>query len=160
MQMKIKPIKQRDASACGPTCIEMTLKYFDVPHTVRQIAELTDYKKDGVSNLDIVKTIKQYGLKTKTQKNTSWEALQKYNTDDAVIIVSWMLDGYIGHVSVVDQITDTYIILAEPTTGKHLKIEKIKFLRLWWDYEGQGRDIWYPETKADVQLRWMAVVRK
>lgn len=30
---KITPIKQRDASACGPTSIEMTLKYFGVPHT-------------------------------------------------------------------------------------------------------------------------------
>lgn len=158
--MKIKPVKQRDASACAPTCIEMTLKYFDVPHTLKEIAVQTDYKKDGVSNDGLVAVLKQFELSTKTYKNTTWKALQEMNIKEHVIIVSWMLDGYIGHVSVVEDVTDTHIVLAEPTTGKYLKIEKIKFLRLWWDFEARGRDIWYPETKADVQLRWMVIVRK
>lgn len=44
---KITPIKQRDASACGPTSIEMILKYFDIPHTVADITKVTNYKKEG-----------------------------------------------------------------------------------------------------------------
>ena len=138
----------------------MALTYFAVPHTVKDIATLTDYKQDGVSNNGLAAALKHYGLKTKVHKNTSWETLQEENTPDKVLIVSWMLDGYIGHVSVVEKVTDTHITLAEPTTGTHLKIEKIKFLRLWWDFEAQDRDIWYPETKADVQLRWLVAVSK
>ncbi len=159
--MKIKPIKQRDASACGPTCIEMALTYFAVPHTVKNIAEITNYKKEGgLSNTQIVSALETFGLKPKTYKNVSWEKLVELNTSDAVLILSWMLDGYIGHVSVLEKVTDTHIYLAEPTTGTILKLEKIKFLRMWWDFEAQDRDIWYPETKSDIQLRFLTVVKK
>jgi len=129
--MKIKPIKQRDTSACAPTSIEMVLNYFDVSHTVKAVTKVTDYKKeDGMYNLQIVDALKKFGLNTKTKKNVSWEELEKLNTSDSAIIVSWMLEGYIEHVSVVEKVTDTHIFLAEPTTGKIMKIEKIKFLRL------------------------------
>jgi len=159
--MKIKPIKQRDSSACAPTCIEMVLNYFDVPHTVKEITKVTDYKKEGgMYNLQLVKAILNFGLKVKKRTNASWEELMKENTKESAIIVSWMLEGYIGHVSVVEKVTETHIFLAEPTTGRIMKVEKIKFLRLWWDFEGQGGDVWYPETKADVQLRFAIVVTK
>ena len=159
--MKIKPIKQRDSSACAPTSIEMVLNYFDVPHTVKEITKVTDYKKEGgMCNLQLVKAILNFGLKVKKRTNVSWEELTKENTEESVIIVSWMLEGYIGHISVVEKVTETHIFLAEPTTGKVLKLERIKFLRLWWDFEAQGRDIWYPETKSDIQLRFMIVVTK
>jgi hypothetical protein len=39
-------------------------------------------------------------------------------------------------------------------------MEKIKFLRLWLDYEAKGTDKWYPEKNSDIQLRWMVVASK
>jgi ABC-type bacteriocin/lantibiotic exporter with double-glycine peptidase domain len=157
--MKIKPIKQRDTSACAPTCIEMVLNFFSVPHTIKEIAKVTDYKREGgMSNAQVVDTLKKFGLGVKAKSNVSWDELKKLNIEDSVIVVSWMLHGYIGHVSVVDKVTDTHVFLAEPTTGKVSKIEKIKFLRLWWDFEDRDQDIWYPETKSDVQLRFAIVV--
>lgn len=159
--MKISPIKQRDADACGPTCIEMTLTYYDIPHSIKQIAEETNYKKaGGMYNKQIVSTLKQFGLKTKVYKNTTWEQLMEINTPEAVVIVSWMLEGYIGHVSVVEKVDEKSITLAEPTTGKLLRIEKIKFLRLWLDYEAKEDVPMYPESKSNIQLRWMVVVTK
>ena len=71
-----------------------------------------------------------------------------------------MLDGFIGHVSVVEKVDEKFIHLAEPTTGQILKIEKIKFLRLWLDYEAKPEVPMYPETKANIQLRWMCVATK
>lgn len=158
---KITPIKQRDASACGPTSIEMTLKYFDVPHTVSDITKVTGYKKEGgIYNKQLVSVLQHYGLKTKVLKNASWEQLVELNTKDSVIILSWMFDGYIGHISVLDKVDKDHIYLAEPTTGKILKMGKIKFLRLWLDYEAKDKVSMYPETKSDIQLRWMCVVSK
>ena len=101
---KIIPIKQRDASACGPTSIEMVLKYFDIPHTVTDIAKVTNYKKeDGIYNRQLVSVLQHYGLRTKVLKNASWENLIELNTKDSVIILSWMLDGYIGDLSVLER---------------------------------------------------------
>ena len=71
-----------------------------------------------------------------------------------------MLDGYIGHVSVVEKIDQKHIYLAEPTTGKVTKIERIKFLRLWLDYEAKDEVPMYPKSKSNIQLRWMVVVSK
>lgn len=159
--MKILPVKQRDASACGPTCIEMTLKYFCVPHTIADIAKVTNYKKEGgIYNRQLVNALQNYGLRTRISKNTSWEKLRKLNTKDSVIILSWMLDGYIGHFSVLEKVDNKHIYLAEPTTGKISKIEKIKFLRLWLDYEAKTEVLMYPESKSSIQLRWMCVVSK
>lgn len=158
---KISPIKQRDASACGPTSIEMALKYFDVPHTVADITKVTNYKKEGgIYNKQLVRVLQYYGLKTKVFKNTSWEKLMELNTKDSVIILSWMLDGYIGHLSVLDKVDKDHIYLAEPTTGEILKMGKIKFLRLWLDYEAKPEVPMYPESKSDIQLRWMCVASK
>ena len=159
--MKISPIKQRDASACGPTCIEMTLKYFGISHTIANITKVTNYKKDGgIYNRQVESTMQHYGLKTKVSKNTTWDKLIEQNTEDTVIILSWMLDGYIGHLSVLEKVDKEHIYLAEPTTGKVLKMGRIKFLRLWLDYETKPEVPMYPETKSDIQLRWMCVVSK
>jgi predicted double-glycine peptidase len=65
-----------------------------------------------------------------------------------------MLNCYIGHFSVVDNVTDTHIYLNNPETGFIEKIEKIIFLRLWFDYD----EHWYPEKNTDIQLRWMLMV--
>lgn len=104
--------------------------------------------------------LKHYGLKTKVLKNVSWDELTELNTKDSVIILYWMLDGYIGHLSVLEKVCEDHIYLAEPTAGKMLKMGKIKFLRLWLDYEANSRVPMYPESKSDIQLRWMCVVAK
>ena len=159
--MKIKAVKQRDASACGPTCIEMVLNYFKIPHTVSEITRVTNYKKEGgVYNVQLVEALNKFGLKTKVYKNTKWEDLIKHNQEGSVIVVSWMLEGYIGHLSVVEKVDEKHVYLAEPTTGKIVKMEKIKFLRLWLDYEAKGTEKWYPEKNSDIQLRWMVVASK
>lgn len=159
--MKVTPIKQRDASACGPTCVEMTLRYFDIPHTIANIAKITNYKKEGgLYNKQLLSTLQYYGLTTKVSKNTTWEKVMQCNTKDSVIILSWMLYGYIGHFSVLEKIDEKNIFIAEPTTGEISKIEKIKFLRLWLDYEAKSEVPLYPESKSNIQLRWMCVVSK
>ena len=139
----------------------MVLRYFEVPHTVSEIARVTNYKKaGGLYDAQLVEALKNFGLKTKIYKNTSWGDLMKYNQEGTVVVLSWMLEGYIGHLSVLEKVDEKRIYLAEPTTGKIMKMEKLKFLRLWLDYEAKGTDKWYPEKNSDIQLRWMVVVSK
>ena len=155
--MKIYPLKQRDESACGPTAIEMVLKYFNIKHSYKEIATVSKYKEEeGLSNTDIVYTLKKFDLNVKEKINTQWSDLARYNKKNNVIILSWMLDGYIGHVSVLEKITKSHIYLADPHTGTTKKIKKIVFMRLWMDYD----DMWYPVKNTDIQLRWMCVASK
>ncbi|HEC30846.1 MAG TPA: hypothetical protein ENI66_02425 [Candidatus Yonathbacteria bacterium] len=157
--MKIKTIKQHDSIACGPTCIEMALQYFQIPHTIKEITNITDYKKiGGLYNKQLIKALNKLGLKTYAHINSTWEELRNFNTKNNVIILSWMLDGYIPHLSVLEKIESAHIYLSDPTSGKIIKIKKIKFLRLWLDYEVANKEMWYPKKNTDIQLRWMVVV--
>lgn len=155
--MKIRLIKQRDGRACGPACIKMTVDYFKLPISFSEIEKASQYKKkDGLSNKDLVNTLKKFGLETKEVSNADWADLLRHNTPKNVIIVSWMLRGYIGHFSVVDKITKSTIYLADPEKGKIVKLPKRVFMRLWFDYD----EMWYPKKNTDIQLRWMAMVSK
>jgi len=155
--MKISPIKQRDDSACGPTSIQMVLTYFGIPHTFEEIATISQYKKkDGLFNTDLVETLKKMGLHVKVHTSTRWSDLVRYNTTNNVIIVSWMMKGYIGHFSLVEKVGKDFIELADPDNGKIVKMEKMIFMCLWMDYDG----MWYPAKNTDIQLRWMGVVSK
>jgi ABC-type bacteriocin/lantibiotic exporter with double-glycine peptidase domain len=155
--MKITPFKQRDDSACGPTSIQMVSEYFGLSCSFKQIASVSQYKKkDGLSNEDLVETLKELGLAVRAKANATWADLLRFNTPDRVIVVSWMKFGYIGHFSVVERVGKNFIELADPHDGKIVRMEKIIFLRLWMDYD----DMWYPQKNTDIQLRWMCVVSK
>lgn len=156
--MKIHPLKQGDGSACGPTSIKMAANYFGVPLSMKKIAEVSGYKKrGGMYNKDLVETFQKLGFKAEEKNTVTWEELQASNTKDKVIVVSWMLKGYIGHFSVVEKVTKDHIFLAEPDAGKIIKLQKIIFMRLWLDYE-LDEESWWPEKNTDIQLRWMVVV--
>lgn len=155
--MKIKVLKQKHSSGCGPTSIKMVTNYFGIKLPMKKIEEICGmWKEDGMGNHDLVNSLEKLGFSVHAQYNSTWEELVAQNTKDYVVIVSWMLKGYIGHFSVIDKINDKYIWLADPESGKIVKLEKNIFMRLWYDYD----DIWYPEKNSDFKLRWMAVVSK
>jgi ABC-type bacteriocin/lantibiotic exporter with double-glycine peptidase domain len=154
--MKIKPLKQPDDTACGPTSIQMVSEYFDAGYTFPDVAKATKYiEKDGLGDLELVESLSALGFKVRHKINTTWSELMKANNENSVVIVSWMLNGYIGHFSVVDSVDKDSITIAEPEVGKLLTIEKIQFMRLWMGYD----DMWYPIKNTDIQLRWMCVVK-
>src|SRR3989338_3211359 len=98
--MKIPPIKQKDDSACGPASIKMTADYFGLPISLKEIEKVSQYKKkEGLSNKDLINTLVKFGLGVKEKPKADWADLLKHNTPQNVIIVSWMLKGYIGHFS-------------------------------------------------------------
>lgn len=155
--MKFKPLRQPDSNACGPTSIKIIIDYFGLPISLMQIKKLSRYKVlDGMSNSDLLNTLDKLHLQTKALSNVSWNDLLRMNKSENAIIVSWMLHGYIGHFSVVEKVTKDHITLVDPLSGSTIKMQKIKFLRLWFDYD----DMWFPKKNTDIQLRWMVVVSK
>jgi ABC-type bacteriocin/lantibiotic exporter with double-glycine peptidase domain len=155
--MKIKPMKQSNSIACGPTCIYQTVGYFGDKTSFKEIEKLTAYKKkDGMTDEDIVDSFKKLGYKAERTLSSSWENLVSKNKKDAVLIVSWMLDGYKGHVSIVDKVTKDHIFLIDSEAGKVIKMQKVQFMRLWMEYDG----LWWPKTSADIHLRPLIVVKK
>lgn len=125
----------------------MALKYFGIRHSFKDIATVSKYKKkDSLSNTDLVRTLRKFNLDVKEKASTWWSGLVRYKNQKNVITVSWMLDGYIGHFSVVEGVGKNFIKLADPHTGTVVKMEKIMFMRLWMNYD----DLWYPKKNTDI----------
>lgn len=157
MIKNIIPIKQQHESGCGPTSLKMALEKLGIDISMEEIEKTCgNWKEEGMSNEELTQTAISLGLKVNPKYNSTWEELEEALTNDAAIIVSWMLNGYIGHFSVVNIIKGDVIELAEPESGKIVEMEKMVFLRLWFDYG----DKWFPEVKEDFQLRWMLVLNK
>lgn len=155
LRTQFTPFKQKDDSACGPTCIKMVVDYFGLPYSLENIATISKYKKrNGLTNKDIANTLKKLDLQVRTQSSAEWVDLMRLHVPTNAIIVSWMMAGYIGHFSVVEKIDKNSISLADPHKGKIIRMERNVFLRLWMDYD----DLWYPARNTDIELRWMAVV--
>ncbi|MBI2086943.1 MAG: C39 family peptidase [Candidatus Zambryskibacteria bacterium] len=153
--MKVRILKQKHCSGCGPTSIKMIVNYFGIKMSQKNIEILCgNWKKEGMNNKDIVATLKKIGLNVKASYNSGWQDLVAQNSNDKVIIVSWMLRGYVGHFSVVEKMDKKHIWLNDPESGRVIKLEKTIFMRLWFDYD----DLWYPKKSSDFKLRWMAVV--
>jgi ABC-type bacteriocin/lantibiotic exporter with double-glycine peptidase domain len=135
----------------------MAVDYFGLPHSLTYIDRLTRCKqRGGITTEDLLKTLKGFRLKVVDKKNASWRDLRNLNNKNRLIILSWMLEGHIGHFSVLDRVTTDHIYLADPQENGILKMPKMKFMRLWFDYD----DIHYPRKSQDIQLRWMAMVSK
>lgn len=155
--MKIKPIKQKNSIACGPTCIYLCDRYLGGSNTFERIERMSQYKKKGgMDDVDIVNCLLKMGYKVKRFLNSDWQDLKKYNKKDSIVIVSWMVDGYKGHVSILDKVDDKSVWLIDSDKGKVIKIEKIKFMRLWMEYDGYD----WPKKSSDINLRSMIVVSR
>lgn len=155
--MNIIPLKQPDDSACGPTCIQMALAYFGMPHSFRDIAARIGYNPDeGMTNAQLVAALRLFELSVAEKNEVSWEELVRSCSPDNILVVSWMKEGYKGHFSLVQAVGNESITLVDPDEGRAVVLEKIHFLRLWMDYDEQ----WYPLKNTDIQLRWMAVVSR
>lgn len=154
--LKLHSIKQWDGNACGPASIEMTAGYLGVPLARATIAKVSRYRqRQGLSNVELVETLRDLGFGVRAKSLATWADLRAASrSQKSVAIVSWMLDGYIGHFSVVEKVTADGVYLADPLSGKIVRLQRIAFLRLWLDYD----ELWYPRTNGDIQLRWIAVV--
>ena len=146
---------QDHESGCGPLCVKIATEYFGMNVSLDNIKERSgNWSEEGMGNEDLVKVLKEFGLDVQIKNNSTWGDLMRNNVSDKLIIVSFMLRGYIGHFSIVDSITDKDITILDTEKGVLEKIDKIKFMRIWFDYD----DKWYPEKNTDIQLRWMAIV--
>ena len=155
--MKIKPMKQPDNFACGPICIFLASKYLENKTSFKEIAKISDYKKQkGMNDVDIVSTCIKIGLKAEHRINSTWNDLKNKNDKNSVLIVSWMQDGYKGHVSIVDKVSKDHIFLIDSDKGNIIKLGKVQFMRLWMEYDG----LWWPEKADDIHLRSLIVVKK
>lgn len=97
----------------------------------------------------------------------NWKRFRSEKAGEAILQHNVLCERATGHLQketsciiagIDPKRQNSHIALADPDGDKYSRIEKIKFMRLWMDYdEVRG---WYPIKNTDIQLRWMCIVLK
>ena len=146
--LKIKPFQERlHKGYCGPAVLNMTLKYYGVNKSEKELAKLAGTTEiGGTDDKTLVKVFKKFGLKSKVKNNSSFADIKKYLDKNIPVIVDWYTRGRKdysdsvvadGHYSIVVGLDKKFIYLQDPEIGRMRKLTKGDFLRVWFDYSGE-----------------------
>ncbi|MDP3963488.1 MAG: cysteine peptidase family C39 domain-containing protein [bacterium] len=153
--LPIRPIKQKAGYTCGPTCIAMLARYYDIPLSWAAIMRACKIDRNGMSNEDLVRALRRLHFSVRARKRWSWNELKGFYRERIPVVIAWMLQGHEGHFSIVAEVGKNHVVLADPDGGKHRRMPKDVFMRLWFDYD----DVFFPKRAKDLHLRWGAVVK-
>ena len=132
----IKLHKQSNDYSCGPASLRMVLSHFEVHKSEEELIDLTGAKAGvGCEPSDIVRAAEGLGFKAKYIPTSSLEEVKKMMDAGSMVIVDWFSPEVNGHYSVVAKITDTQIILANPTHGGYTTMTRNAFLNRWFEID-------------------------
>jgi len=153
--IKFKVCKQLDAY-CGPATLKIVFDYLGLVKSQEEWAKLAGAThEEGMQNDGLFKAIKAVGYSYKFFKVSSFEDIKKFLDKKIPVIVVWWT-GQWGHYSVVADISQKTIILADPSIGQFKRINLKRFDHLWFDF---AQD--YERKPEDLELRtFIAVLPK
>src|SRR3989344_6826729 len=152
--LSIPLLKQKTGYTCGPTCISMLARFYGMEVSRNTIMRVSKCDKNGMSNEQMVLALRRLGFRACARNRHSWKDLRRSYKQRFPAVVAWMLHGYVGHFSIVIEVGEHHIMLADPDTGRRRRLPKRVFIRLWFDYDGD----FFPVKKRNIHLRWAAVV--
>ena len=115
--------RQLDYMDCGPTCLRMVARFYGQYYSLEDLREKTYLGKQGTSLLGLSEAAEQLGFRSQAVA-TDWDTLR----EDVQLpcIAHWQNRHYV----VIYRVTEKYVYLADPATGK-LRYSKEEFLAGW-----------------------------
>ena len=148
--------KQETTYSCGPASLKMVLAYFGMEKNEGELIELTGAKKEiGCEPDGIVSAAEKLGFEAEYKEYSSLDEIGRLMTDDVMVIVNWFSPEVNGHYSVVVEITDENITLANPTHGAYTTMTHAGFLNHWFEL-----DEYPPKDPCKFYLRGIVSIRK
>lgn len=145
----LTPFKQ-SPGYCGPACLKMILSFYGIKKSEDELAELTKTTRDkGCSEKEIVKAAEKFGLKGFIKQNSTIKELKELNKKGTPVIVDWFSPEEEGHYSVVVDINDKKIKIADPRFGE-IKEHDIK----WFE------ERWYDLVEGEKIIKEIIVIQK
>lgn len=134
-------IQQQDKLSCGAACGEMLLK--DCGITVTQAAiiaktglPITAMRLAEVMNsFDTSQPPRWVGGPLGIRRATQADVFEVLNTTGSWIAMLWETGGKIGHMVVVDGVSEQgYVLIRDPWQATRYKMRQDDFLQYWSDY--------------------------
>lgn len=139
--LSIKPFRQT-AGLCGPAALKIALSCFGVNVSEARLTRLAGANKEkGADAKGLVRAARSLGFRAVLRDLLTIENLRKAVAKNIPVIVDWFsVDD--GHYSVVVDVDDENVLLADPELGHTRAMRHEEFLRVWFDYRG------YPARSA------------
>lgn len=127
--------RQYDSMDCGPTCLKMISAYYGKNISLQKLRELSFLTKEGVSLAGIYQAAESIGFRVMVLKIPTITESEKFSVYSATLpcIVHWDQKHFI----VVYKITEKFVWIADPSTGK-LKITIERFRQFYETDDGEG----------------------
>ena len=135
--LKVKPLKQ-SPSFCGPVCLKMVLAYYGVQKSEKGLARACKTTQEyGTTSTGVVRGSRKIGFKATLRWRSSFSDIAKLLKNNVPPIVNWFSVDDV-HYSVVIGLDKKYVYIVDPEIGRRRKIERKKFLPLWFDRMGDN----------------------
>jgi len=152
--LKVKPLLQKPG-LCGVASLKMVLDFLGIKKSEKELIKLTNASREkGTSAKNIVKVVRQMGLKGFVKDFATFSDIGKYLAKKIPVIVDWFSKND-GHYSVVVGIDKKYIYLQDPEIGRIKKVDLKTFKRVWFDFPGH-----FLKSKKDIIIRRLIVIYK
>jgi len=152
-KLKIKIFKQINNAYCAPATVKMILHFWGINKSQKFLAKLLGTTLDGGTKNDknIIKCFQKFGFNVKFGTNGSWYILDKYVNNQKIPVIVWWFHEDCGHLSVACGLSKKSILLADPYSGKIIKMDWQKFNRIWFGFKGN-----FPKEKKIVSNWYLA----
>lgn len=143
--LSVKPFQETlHSDMCGPASLKIVLNYYGVEKTEEEIAKLTGLVPGlGINDTSITQVAESLGFKTEIKNKSTFDDVEMWLKKGVPVIVDWFTRGRSdysdnevaeGHYSVACGLDDQYIYLQDPEIGGIRKIDRNKFLKVWFDF--------------------------
>lgn len=150
---------------CGPSTLKIIFDFYGLNIAEKKLAQLCGTNREFGTNVKkMEKVSKDFGFKFRIQDNSNFKEIEKWLKKGIPVIVDWFTRGRNdyndsdvadGHYSVVVGLDDKYIYVSDPEIGRVRKMEREKFLMVWFDFKGNQI-----KKPTDIILRRMIVIYK
>jgi ABC-type bacteriocin/lantibiotic exporter with double-glycine peptidase domain len=140
--INLKPVEQIGNYDCGVAAAAMVLKHFDIPTDYEHLMQTCKTTKEhGTKPADLAEAIHNADSDIIATIHTriSWSELIKMNKNEDVLVILDFWDVDDGHYVVMVDVNDSYIVVADPSTGKYRLMDRQMFETNWFDYEDNYR---------------------
>ena len=153
--LKVKSFKQ-STGFCGPASLRMVLSFYGIGKSENELAKLSGATKEkGVGAEGLLKAVKELGLKGFMKDFSDVSDLKEYVLEKKIpVIVDWFCCED-GHYSVVVDIDEKNITLADPQFVRVRKMDLDTFKRVWFDFPND-----FLKSKDEIIIRRMIVIGK
>ena len=158
--MILKSRKQKTNYTCGPASLRTIFNYYGVKVSEEELILLGDIGEEGTDFQTMKYLAHEYGFSFYGRTATNIDDIKKYLNKKIPVLVCYQMgenNGNNGHYSVVYDLDDSFVYLADPanwTEGDKKKYSENRKMRIdtfiehWWEDEG---------TKI-VKL-WLAIIK-